>query len=329
LSTEQHVSTEQHELSEPPLVVQRWCRYGHDRAYVKRGDADLGYRDLRSGEVVASDGQANSELVAEATAALYARVQATRPPEYVARHARPDGAAAPSSAPAVTEAPRTQPLLQPDRDLATNRPGERVREKALELRSEAPVRTLVARLIGAKTDERSYRLGADGEQRVALRLGRLDGAWRVLHSIPVGRRGSDLDHLLVGPAGVFAINAKHHPQANVWVGGDTVKVNGHYQPYVRNSRFEAHRAARLLSDVAGFDVDVFGLIAVVGAERGLVVQQQPRDGSVVVVAVEQLDAYVRSLPPVLGHPSIARIYEVARHLATWQPDTVAWQAFKS
>ncbi|WP_349259814.1 hypothetical protein [Jatrophihabitans sp.] len=31
---------------------------------------------------------------------------------------------------------------------------------------------------------------------------------------------------MIGPVGVFTIDAKNHPQANVWVRDDTCKVNG-------------------------------------------------------------------------------------------------------
>jgi hypothetical protein len=44
--------------------------------------------------------------------------------------------------------------------------------------------------------------------------------------LPVGDRDSDIDHVVIGPVGVFTIDAKNHPQANVWVRDDTCKVNG-------------------------------------------------------------------------------------------------------
>ena len=100
------------------------------------------------------------------------------------------------------------------------------------------------------TDERAWRIGADGEEKVGSQLAKVarrDPRWRVLHAIPVGVRGSDIDHLVIGPGGVFAVNAKHHPGAKVWVGGITVTVDGFRQPYVRNSRYEANRAAKLLA----------------------------------------------------------------------------------
>jgi hypothetical protein len=300
-----------------PVVVQRWRRYGHDRVYVKREDVDLGYRDLKTGDIRCGDA-ANTDLVAQVTAAMFEQAEAERQPEYQPRHAEPR----PTVAPRPATAPRADAPTLPDRDLALNVPGQSARDQALQLRAIAPVRTFVARLVGAKTDEGSWRIGADGEEEVARRLARLGLEWRVLHAVPVGDRGSDIDHVVIGPGGVFTINAKHHPQANVWVRGDTVKVNGTNQSYVRNSRHEARRAAKLLSDAAGFDVEVRGIVAIIGAHRAFTVNEQPRDGTVAVVARRELERYLNGLLPVLSAPSTARIYDVARHLSTWQPNLV-------
>ena len=70
------------------LIVTRWRRYGHDRAYVRRGDVDLGFRDLKTGAVSCSDDEF-VELVRDATAALVS---------YVPRHAHPADAPAPATA---------------------------------------------------------------------------------------------------------------------------------------------------------------------------------------------------------------------------------------
>ncbi len=318
-----------HSDASSPVVVQRWKRYQHDRAYVKIGDQDLGYRDLATG-VVQCDRAELVDTVTQATADLYARAQsAAAACAYTPRHDAPEVQvpdAAQQSAPSISSTQQTSPL-EPDRDLAMNVPGQAARQQAIELRDAAPVRTLLARVVGAKTDERAWRIGADGETEVARRLGRLGLGWRVLHAVPVGERGSDIDHVVIGPGGVFTINAKNHPQANVWVGGDTVKVNGFNQPYIRNSRHEARRAAKLLSAAAGFDVEVRGIVAIMGAQRGFTVKAQPRDGVVSVITRKQVDAHLQAAPAVLGVPSIERIFAVARHLATWHPSTVRWDDF--
>lgn len=313
-----------------PIIVQRWKRYGHDRAYVKVGDQDLGYRDLTTGGIECDRAEL-VDTVTRATADLYARTQAAAAAAraYAPRHGAPEASEVVERTAKPIDTSQPDIDLMPDCDLALNLPGQAARRQATELRDAAPVRTLLARVVGAKTDERAWRIGADGEAEVARRLAKLGPAWKVLHAVPVGERGSDIDHVAIGPGGVFTINAKNHPQANVWVGGDTVKVNRFNQPYVRNSRHEAGRAADLLSAAAGFDVEVRGIVAIMGAHRGFTVKQQPRDGLVTVITRKQVDAHLGAMPAVLGVPSIERIFDVARHLATWHPTTVRWDDFES
>ncbi len=44
-------------------------------------------------------------------------------------------------------------------DLATNRPGQAAREKAVELKRAAPVKTFIARALNVHTDERGFESG--------------------------------------------------------------------------------------------------------------------------------------------------------------------------
>ena len=60
--------------------------------------------------------------------------------------------------------------------------------------------------------------GRAGEQRVASELGRvLDDAWVLFRGYR--NRGGEIDHLLVGPRGIFAMEGKHR-NATVHVDGD-------------------------------------------------------------------------------------------------------------
>lgn len=81
------------------------------------------------------------------------------------------------------------------------------------------MRTFLARVLMVHTEERAWRIGADGEEKVGAQLDKLiqrDPRWRAIHAIEVGERGSDIDHLVIGPGGVYSLNAKHHPGAKVW-----------------------------------------------------------------------------------------------------------------
>lgn len=285
-------------------TVRRWARYGHDRLYAETpGGTALGYFDQKSGRYH-SDDPSNLPLLRQA----------------IADHLSSTGDDTNPSAPAsVTPRVMADGIGSGWTDLSGRRPGAAARARAVAERDAAPVRTAISRLFGVKTDERAWRIGADGEEAVAAQLTRLGSSWRSLHAVEVGDRGSDIDHVVIGPGGVYTVNAKNHPNAKVWVGGDAVMVNGQRVPYVRNSRHESRRAARLLTEHAGFPVSVTGVIAVMGAHRGFVVSDQPRDGSVVVVQRKRISKYLLSRPASLSECEIASIYEVACRSTTWQP----------
>lgn len=297
-------------------IVRRWARYGHERLYAETpGGTPLGYLDLKTGRYH-SDDMSNLPLLQKALSQHPASDEAKRP---VSLPAVP----VPSPLEAnVERAGGAEPRCQSAPvwgDLSATQPGAAARERALaERQAQGWLRHGLARLVGARTDERAWRIGADGEQAVAEQLGRLGPEWRVLHAVPVGERGSDIDHVAIGPAGVFTVNAKHHPYTSIWVGGDTFMVNGHRVPYVRNSRHEARRASRLLTEQAGFPVVTVGVIAVMGGHKGFTIKEQPADGQVVVVQRRRISQYLSGLPERLNAREITAIFEVARRPTTWR-----------
>jgi hypothetical protein len=211
------------------------------------------------------------------------------------------------------------PPTDTDRDLAENRPGQAVRRRAEEERAAHPAKAFFGRLLLVHTDARAWRLGARGEELVGRVLHRLvtrrDSRWRVLHSVPVGTRGADIDHVVIGPGGVFTVNAKCHPQARIWVGGDTVLVNGARQPYIRNSRHEAERASRRLTAACGFPVPVTGLVVPVNA-RDVVIKQAPI--GVHIVNRRRLGRWLCRRVQVLDAMTVDAIYDAARRSSTWR-----------
>ncbi|GAB3994710.1 nuclease-related domain-containing protein [Nocardioides marmoraquaticus] len=278
-------------------TVVRWRRFGHDRLYVKdAAGADLGYWDLASETAHPSEERWRVKVVTAAAA------WAGRP------------------APAAAAPPRVEEAVErPWVDLAGNRPGESVRKVADSFQAAAPVRTALGRMLGVRTEATTWRQGAVGEEKVGGQLAKLcrkDRRWRVLHAIDVGSQGSDIDHLVIGPGGVFTLNAKHHRGAEIWVGGNTVMVNGQRQPYVRNARFEADRAARLLGAVCAHAVPVKGVVVPVNA-RDVVVKAQPVD--VQVVPRLQLVAWLLRHGEILDDERIDSIYGAARRSTTWRP----------
>ena len=198
-------------------------------------------------------------------------------------------------------------------DLTANRPGQSARLKAIELKQSAPFATLVARVLRVKTDERAFRVGADGEEEVARRLSRLGDAWHVVHAVPVGNRGSDIDHVVVGPPGVLTLNTKNHLGGNVWVSEHRVMVNGQKTHYLRNSRFEAERASRLISAACGFDMPVQPVLVVM-ADR-LTIKGMP--SGVHVVGRKMIAKWLKARPETLTPGLVEEVFSHVRRQTTW------------
>lgn len=206
----------------------------------------------------------------------------------------------------------------PVTDLAYNRPGEQLADKVTAAREAGERPTLWRRFWLGKNAYSTWERGAVGERLVAEELSKLvkrDPRWGSINSIPVGEE-TDIDVFVVGPGGVFTINAKYHRGAKTWVGGDTLMVNGTRQPYVRNSRHEAHKASRLLTSAIGQPISVQGVIVPVGADD-FTVKTQPVD--VHVVNRARLNNYLRSRSEVLDSAQVERVFEAARISSTWIP----------
>ena len=196
-------------------------------------------------------------------------------------------------------------------------PGSGVIAELLRLQSAAPTRSRMQRVFGRSpltVDSRTWYLGALGELEVARVLDLLGPGWSAVHALPVGELGSDIDHLVIGPAGVYTVNAKFHQQASVWVGGKRILVNGRRTDHLRNAEFEARRAAKLLSLAAGRRVEVTPILAIVAARR-ITLRERPLH--VLVTSSHDLPRLLLSRPPLLTGDEAAELHDLAATPATW------------
>ena len=84
--------------------------------------------------------------------------------------------------------------------------------------------------------------GASGEEHVGGLLDELAGdGWLVIHDASLGR--GNIDHILIGPAGVFAIETKSHP--------GPVRTNRIHGATIAQARAEA----RAIAQLTGVDVE--------------------------------------------------------------------------
>ena len=109
---------------------------------------------------------------------------------------------------------------------------------------------------------RALRLGMEGERAVGQFLERLrEQGYQVFHDLQ--GEGFNVDHVCIGPAGVFTIETKtwskpRHGEARIRYDGEKLSLNGHEpeRDVVRQARAQAAWLARLLSESSGRSVVV-------------------------------------------------------------------------
>jgi hypothetical protein len=196
-------------------------------------------------------------------------------------------------------------------------PGQAVIEELMEVQSLVRPRTWLQRVFGASPlspDSRPWYKGALGEIAVGRILEQLGPDWLVLHAIPVGRGSTDIDHLLVGPAGVFTVNTKNHSGQPVWVANRTLMVAGKKTRHLYNAAFEASRASKLLTAAVGAAVDVTAMVVIVDP-KSMTIRSQP--DHVVVLRDGQLLGWLRHRQCALAPAHVNRIASAAELAQTW------------
>jgi Nuclease-related domain len=206
--------------------------------------------------------------------------------------------------------------------LSSREAGYSVALKCLQVQAEAEVRDpslRTDRRVALHEDAWSWYTGALGEIEVGEMLKALGPDWFVRHSVPIGAGTKDVDHLVIGPGGVFAINTKHHRGASVWVGDHVLRVNNANTPHLKIARSDAHDVARRLAGKVGFPVPVTAVIAVLNASS-IVDRRAPLTRSVSVVNATKLTAWLLAQPQQLNDSALALLKLAAEEPETWHID---------
>jgi hypothetical protein len=157
-------------------------------------------------------------------------------------------------------------------------------------------------------DAVAWRRGASGERRTARMLSPLERhGWVVLHDLAVPGSQANLDHLVIGPGGVFAIDSKQY-RGRLQLDAVGKLWHGRYPlaPALRAVSWEADQAARVLPDPG---MAVVPIVAVHGAQVpwGKVVTH-----GVPVLPARRLPSMLCQLPTMLGPERIAWLADQAR-----------------
>jgi hypothetical protein len=310
------------------MPARRKRRPGSDRLYVSSsaglplGHLDLVTRvahDVPAGFREQFTQEANAWLWGNGLPPMASPAEAAEPPALGAGAAPPDGGWDPGW-----------------EDLALRRPGHGLLEEAATARAEQ----------GPDAD-RPHRLRADGQAAVADTLAKLTrpptlrrgrGArWRILHSVPMAfddgpgdgaQRSSTpglvvLDHLLIGPPGLFVIEVVNVPGGRATLEDHSLEVGGSTVDLDRLRRIGIEvgdRVSIALAQAAGATETldppaVHPLVAVVGA----ILSGSGRPRGVAVTRLGQLPRLVSAFGTPLSDLAVDQTHEVARRSATWRP----------
>jgi hypothetical protein len=164
-------------------------------------------------------------------------------------------------------------------------------------------------------DARNWQRGARGERRTARQLDRLTRhSWVVLHDLAVPGSRANVDHLVIGPAGVFLVDSKNWrgrlafaPDGTLWHGSYPLTAT------LATIGFEAQAIAGALA-VPGLAVEP--LLVVHGST---IPWGEQYLGGVAVLPAGRLVATLLALPEVLTDHQVARLAQ--RAMTRLQPAT--------
>jgi hypothetical protein len=209
-------------------------------------------------------------------------------------------------------------------------PAQSIIEKLFEEHDRREQQSTFDKLFGfapLHAEDKSWHTGALGERVVASYLRSLPPSWHVFHSLPIGRNDSDIDHVVVGPGGLFSINTKHHHGKKIWVAGKTLRVNGQPQYYIQRSESEAKQLTEVLAARGGWVPDARGVVAILGS-ASITVRNEP--SNVKVLSARGLTRWLAKRPPALEPEEVRRLASILDDPATWRPtapaDTTALNA---
>lgn len=156
-----------------------------------------------------------------------------------------------------------------------------------------------------------YR-GSLGEQQAAETFQTIKQA-RTYHSVPIGDKGSDIDHIILTPSGIYTINTKYHPNSKVWASSKAILVNGKKQPYYRNSTYEAERVKKILEAHTSIPLVVKPALAIIS--ETLTIKNHPQD--ITITNPAKLTKHINKQTRIWNEQQLNELHTIINNPTTW------------
>lgn len=153
-----------------------------------------------------------------------------------------------------------------------------------------------------------------GELESAVALAALGADWFVAGSTDSSDTSVGADHVVLGPAGVFAVCSRRHPGAKAVTAGRMILINGRRVAYVRDASILAERLTDSFAALGAPSVQVRPLVTLTGTSelvRGRMKAPVP------VLPLQDLAAWLIRHEAVYSRAEIAALVPVAGRLSGW------------
>jgi hypothetical protein len=182
-------------------------------------------------------------------------------------------------------------------------------------------RTQLERMLGIRALSPDARRAFDvalGDAAIAPALQQLGPRWDMLHDVPIADSRA-VDHVAIGPGGVYAIRAVHCGGADVIVDGPELTIGGAVRGDLVELAESATIAEQLLETARAGAAPADGVTVrplFVAVDAGRIVVRTPAPG-VGVIGLSQLRRTLAHARPRLPGDAVASISDLAERSSTW------------
>jgi hypothetical protein len=163
-------------------------------------------------------------------------------------------------------------------------------------------------------DARPSYAEAVGKLAVASQLALLSDEWTVLHAVPLGADDGELDHLVVGPGGVFLIATRNFRGSKIRAAGNVLVVDGHKTDEIRSLRYVERRVSDVLRQAVGVPVTVTPVIVLTESVSLTLDAKSP---TLPVLSLDRIPRWFTKRDRLLSQAAVERITTVASQDSTW------------
>ncbi len=202
-------------------------------------------------------------------------------------------------------------------------PGQLVMSEIMTAQNAQPERSLLQRVFGVSpltTRTRPLYRAALAELLVGTVLDNLGPEWDVLHVVPVDDSAHEIDHLVIGPAGIFCFVTRNFAEQKVEVYHDSLLVGGARRNDMAVARELAANATSLLSAAIARPITVHPVLVLVDPAK-LVVQEQPF--RLTVVSSRNVVRWLTRHERTLVGTEVAFVSDIADRIDTWRSTAYA------